>query len=159
VAQLLAEGEKGDFGIHTEMMVDGIMRLHQAGKVTNHKGVYDGFSRLHLRCRESRALRVDAPQSEIRMLPVMQVNDPAVIRRNRRMTSINSALAVDLSGQVMADAIGPRQYSGVGGHELFVMGAHWGREGKSVICLHSTARRRGKRILDHRRYVGRTGRG
>ena len=44
VAQLLAAGEKGDFGIHTEMFVDGIMHLHQAGKVSNHKGVFDGFS-------------------------------------------------------------------------------------------------------------------
>jgi acyl-CoA hydrolase len=76
---------------------------------------------------------------EVRMLPVMQVNDPAVIRCNRRMISINGAIAVDLSGQVMADTIGPRQYSGVGGHELFVIGAHDSEEGKSVICLHSTA--------------------
>jgi acyl-CoA hydrolase len=73
------------------------------------------------------------------MLPVAQVNDPAIIRRNRRMVSVNGALAVDLSGQVMADTIGARQYSGVGGHELFVIGAHDAEGGRSIICLHSTA--------------------
>jgi acyl-CoA hydrolase len=62
------------------------------------------------------------------------------------MVSINGALAVDLSGQVMADTIGPRQYSGVGGHELFVMGAHDSENGKSFICLHSTARSAGQRV-------------
>jgi acyl-CoA hydrolase len=55
------------------------------------------------------------------------------------MVSINGAIAVDLNGQVMADTIGPRQYSGVGGHELFVIGAHDSEEGRSIICLHSTA--------------------
>jgi acyl-CoA hydrolase len=55
------------------------------------------------------------------------------------MVSVNGALAVDLSGQVMADTIGARQYSGVGGHELFVIGAHDAEGGKSIICLHSTA--------------------
>jgi acyl-CoA hydrolase len=56
------------------------------------------------------------------------------------MVSINGAIAIDVAGQVTAEAIGARQYSGVGGHELFVMGAHDSREGKSIICLHSTAR-------------------
>jgi acyl-CoA hydrolase len=60
--------------------------------------------------------------------------------------SINGALAVDLSGQVMADTHGPRQYSGVGGHELFVVGAGESSEGKSFVCLHSTSRVDGKTI-------------
>jgi acyl-CoA hydrolase len=140
VAQLLAEGGKGDFGIHTEMLVDGIMRLHKAGKVSNHKGVHDGFSVCTF-AAGSRALYEWMDRNpEVRMLPVMQVNDPAVIRRNRKMVSINGAIAIDVAGQVTAEAIGARQYSGVGGHELFVMGAHDSREGKSIICLHSTAR-------------------
>ncbi len=146
VAQLLAEGKKSDFGIHTEMMVDGIMHLHQAGKVTNHKGVYDGFS-VATFAAGSRALYDWMNENpEVRLLPVAQVNDPAVIRRNRRMVSINGALAVDLSGQIMADTLGPRQYSGVGGHELFIIGAHEAPEGKSLICLHSTARVDGKLV-------------
>jgi acyl-CoA hydrolase len=139
VAQRLAEGGKGDFGIHTEMFVDGIMHLHRAGKVTNHKGVFDGFSIATFGAGSAELYRWMHRNPEVRMLPVMQVNDPAVIRANRRMVSINGAIAVDLGGQVMADTVGPRQYSGVGGHELFVIGAHDSDEGRSIICLHSTA--------------------
>jgi acyl-CoA hydrolase len=144
VASLLADGRKGDFGIHTEMVVDGVMHLHRAGKVTNRKGIYDGFS-IGTFAAGSRALydwMHDNP--EVRLLPVAQVNDPAIIRQNRRMTSINGALAIDVAGQVMADSIGPRQYSGVGGHELFVMGAHACPDGRSFICLHATATVRGQ---------------
>ncbi len=143
VAQLLSDGDKGDFGIHTEMMVDGIMHLHHAGKVSNHKGIFDGFS-VSTFAAGSKALYgwMDRNQ-EVRMLPVAQVNDPAIIRLNRRMVSINGALSVDLSGQTMADTIGPEQYSGVGGHELFVIGAHDSPDGKSIIGLHSTARVKG----------------
>ncbi|MBI4516967.1 MAG: 4-hydroxybutyrate CoA-transferase [Deltaproteobacteria bacterium] len=147
VATFLAEGQKGDFGIHSEMIVDGIMQLHQAGKITNHKGIYDGFS-IGTFAAGSRAL-YDwmADNHQVRLLPVAQVNDPAVIRQNRRMTSVNGALAVDVSGQVMADTIGSRQYSGVGGHELFVIGAHDSPEGRSIICLHSTVQlKSGERV-------------
>jgi acyl-CoA hydrolase len=146
VAQLLAAGKKGDFGIHTEMMVDGIMHLHQAGKVSNHKGVYDGFSVATFGAGSRALYQWMDGNPEVRMLPVAQVNDPAIIRLNRRMVSINGALAVDLSGQVMADTVGPRQYSGVGGHELFVIGAHDSEGGKSIICLHATANVGGKTI-------------
>ena len=139
VAQILAAGPKGDFGIHTEMFVDGIMHLHQAGKVSNHKGVFDGFSVATFAAGSSELYRWLDRNPEVRMLPVQQVNDPAIIRRNRRMVSINGAIAIDLAGQVMADTIGPRQYSGVGGHELFVIGAHDSEGGRSIICLHSTA--------------------
>jgi acyl-CoA hydrolase len=146
VAQLLASGAKGDFGIHTEMLVDGIMHLHLAGKVSNHKGVFDGFSIATFAAGSAALYRWMHRNPEVRLLPVAQVNDPAIIRLNRRMVSINGALAVDLNGQVMADTIGPRQYSGVGGHELFVVGAHDAVDGKSVICLHSTATADGRRV-------------
>ena len=140
VAQLLADGPKGDLGIHTEMMVDGIMRLHQAGKVTNRKGVHDGYSVCTFAAGSRALYRWMDGNPALRMLPVLETNDPAVIRRNRKMVSINGAIAVDLAGQVTADTIGARQYSGVGGHELFVTGAHDSPGGKSVICLRSTVR-------------------
>ncbi len=146
VAGLLADGGKGDFGIHTEMFVDGIMRLHAAGKVTNHKGIFDGFSISTFGAGSPELYRWMHRNPEVRMLPVMQVNDPAVIRQNRRMVSINGAIAIDLTGQVMADTIGPRQYSGVGGHELFVIGAHDSLDGRSIICLHSTATVNGETV-------------
>jgi acyl-CoA hydrolase len=146
VAQLLAAGAKSDFGIHTEMMVDGIMHLHQAGKVTNHKGVYDGFSIATFGAGSNALYRWMDHNPEVRMLPVFQVNDPFVIRQNRQMVSINGALAVDLSGQVMADTVGARQYSGVGGHELFIIGARDSPGGKSILCLRSTAQIQGKAV-------------
>jgi len=139
VAELLATGTKGDFGIHTEMIVDGIRRLHEAGKVTNHKGVYDGFSIGTFAAGSKQLYQWMDGNPEVRMLPVAQVNDPGIIGQNRRMVSINGALAVDLAGQIMADTIGARQYSGVGGHELFVMGARNSHGGKSIVCLHSAA--------------------
>ncbi len=146
VAQLLAAGSKGDFGIHTEMMVDGIMHLHKAGKVTNQKGIYDGYS-IATFAAGSRVLYDWMDRNpEVRLLPVGEVNDPAIIRRNRRMVSINGALGIDLSGQIMADTIGSRQYSGVGGHELFVVGAGESTGGKSIICLHASATVDSKRI-------------
>ena len=146
VAQLLAEGKKGDFGIHTEMLTDGVMHLHQAGKVTNDKGVYDGFSVGTFAAGSQALYRWLDHNNEVRLLPVPMVNDPAIIRRNRKMVSINAALAVDLAGQVMADTLGPQQYSGVGGQELFVMGSRDSVGGKSTICLHATANVQGRTI-------------
>jgi acyl-CoA hydrolase len=82
----------------------------------------------------------------VRILPVGDVNDGWVLRQLPRLTSINGALAVDLAGQVAADAIGGRQYSGAGGHESFVMGAGLAPEGRSFLCLRSTATVGGKRV-------------
>lgn len=140
VAQLLAEGSGGDYGIHSEMFTDGLMQLHRAGKVSNRKGVYDGFS-VATFAMGSRALYdwLDGNE-EVRFLPVEFVNEPGLIARNRRMISINGALSVDLGGQVVADCIGGRQHSGIGGHEDFVTGAGYAPEGRSLLCLPSTAR-------------------
>jgi acyl-CoA hydrolase len=146
IADLLAAGPLGDFGVHSEMIADGVKLLHEAGKVTNRKGLYDGVT------VGTFALGSDALYSwlddnpVVRMLPVTAVNDPALLRRLRRFVSLNGALAVDLFGQVAADRIGGRQYSGVGGHESFVMGASEAPGGKSVLCLKSTATVGGKRI-------------
>jgi acyl-CoA hydrolase len=107
--------------------------------VSNHKGVFDGFSISTFAAGSAELYRWMDRNPEVRMLPVAEVNDPAIIRRNRRMVSINGAMAIDLTSQVMADTLGRRQYSGVGGHELFVIGAHDCPDGKSIICLHSTA--------------------
>lgn len=139
VVKILAEGGGGDYGIHSEMFTTGLMKLHQSGKVTNRKGIYDGFSvaTFALGTEELHAWLDE--QSAVRFLPVDIVNDPAVIARNRRMISINGALAVDLAGQLAADTINGRQFSGIGGHEDFVCGASFGEGGHSIICLPSTA--------------------
>jgi acyl-CoA hydrolase len=139
VAELLCAAPKGDYGIHTEMMVDGIMRLHQAGKVVNRKGHLDGWSLCTFAGGGAELYRWLDGNPVVRMLPVGVTNDPARMALNRRFTSINAALAVDLRGQIVADGIGGRQYSGIGGHETFTMGARQAPDGKSIICLRSTA--------------------
>jgi acyl-CoA hydrolase len=140
VARMLAEGTGGDYGIHSEMFTDGLMRLHQTGKVTNRKGIHDGYS-VATFAMGSRAL-YDwlADNRDVRFLPVDQVNEPGLIARNRQVISINGALSVDLVGQVVADRIGDREHSGIGGHEDFVTGAAFSEGGRSLICLPSTAK-------------------
>jgi acyl-CoA hydrolase len=146
IARRLAAGPLGDFGIHTEMIADGVMHLHQADKVTNRKGLYDGVTvgTFALGSTDLYAWLADNPL--VRILPVSAVNDPALHRRLRRFVSVNGALTIDLAGQVAADHIAGRQYSGVGGHEAFVTGASEATGGKSFLCLKSTATVAGERI-------------
>ncbi len=146
VAAELARGPLGGFGVHSEMFTTGLMRLHQAGKVTNDaKGMFDGVSVTTFALGVSELYRWLDGNSDVAFLPVDMVNDPTVISRNANLVSINGALAVDLYGQVMADSIDGRQISGVGGHEDFVAGAELHLDARSLICLRSTAVRDGRR--------------
>jgi acyl-CoA hydrolase len=146
LAEILATSPGGDYGVHSEMFTTGLMHLHLAGKVTNRKGVYDGVS-IATFAMGSRELYdwLDG-QPAVRFLPVSRVNDPSLIARNRRMISLNGALSVDLAGQIVADAIGRRQHSGIGGHEDFVAGASASPGGHSIVCLPSTAQADGGRV-------------
>jgi acyl-CoA hydrolase len=146
IARILARGPDGDYGIHTEMISDGVMALHQAGKVTNRKGLYDGVSVATFALGSAALYRWLDGNADVRMLPVSATNEPALLRRLRRFVSVNACLAVDLFGQVAADHVGGRQYSGIGGAESFVVGASEAPEGKSVLCLKSTAMVAGTRI-------------
>jgi acyl-CoA hydrolase len=146
IARLLAQSPLGRFGIHTEMISDGVMHLHRAGKVANQKGLYDGLSVATFALGSAALYTWLDGNPAVRMLPVSAVNDPALLRRLSRFVSINGALAVDVLGQVAADHIGGRQYSGVGGHESFVMGAREAPGGKSFVCLMSTATVGGRRV-------------
>jgi acyl-CoA hydrolase len=139
IAQMLADGPGGDYGVHSEMFTDGLMHLHRAGKVSNRKGLHDGLS-IATFAMGTRALYdwLDGNEA-VRFLPVDQVNEPGLIARNRRMISINGALSIDLVGQVVADRIGEREHSGIGGHEDFVTGAALSEGGRSLICLPATA--------------------
>ena len=87
----------------------------------------------------------DNPQ--VLMLDIAYVNDTAVIRRNPKVTAINSAIEVDLTGQVCADSIGTRQYSGVGGQMDFIRGASLSEGGKPIIALPSTTSRGESKIV------------
>jgi acyl-CoA hydrolase len=143
IARLLASGTRGDFGIHTEMLVDGVRLLHEAGLVTNRKGSYDGLTVCTFGMGSEALYEWAQNEPAVRFLPVSATNLPAAVGRNRRMVSINGALSIDLHGQVVADTLAGRQYSGVGGHESFVTGAREAEDGISVVCLHSTFERNG----------------
>jgi acyl-CoA hydrolase len=145
VANRLAEGPGGGYGVHSEMFTDGLMRLHQAGKVTNaDKGVFPGVSVTTFALGSAELYRWLDRNEQVAFVPVEVVNDPGVIARNARLVSINGALSVDLYGQVVADSIDGRQISGVGGHEDFVAGAETRLDAHSLICLHSTVTVEGK---------------
>jgi acyl-CoA hydrolase len=145
VATLLAEGPGGDYGVHSEMFTTGLMRLHEAGKVTNRKGVYDGRSIATFAAGTADLYRWLDGNHEVAFLPVGIVNCPEVIAENRKAVTINAALAVDVHGQVVADTIGGAQFSGIGGHEDFVAGAGLELEDRSLLCLPSTYERDGIR--------------
>ncbi|MGK2950572.1 MAG: acetyl-CoA hydrolase/transferase family protein [Acidimicrobiales bacterium] len=142
VAGLLAEGGGGDYGVHSEMFTTGLMRLHQAGKVTNaRKGTFDGVS-VSTFAGGTRALYDWLHENrDVAFLPVDVVNSPEAIARNRCMVTINAAMAVDIQGQVVADTISAVQYSGIGGHEDFVAGPALSLEDRSLLCLPSTLTR------------------
>jgi acyl-CoA hydrolase len=146
IARLLSGRPMSGFGIHTEMISDGVMRLHEAGKVTNRKPLYDGVSVATFALGSAKLYAWLDGNPSVRMLPVTEVNDASVLCRLPRLTSINGALSIDLAGQVAADSVGGRQYSGAGGHESFILGAATAPEGRSFLCLKSTAKVGGTRV-------------
>jgi acyl-CoA hydrolase len=138
VAALLAEGGGGDYGVHSELFTPGLMRLHQAGKVTNRKGQFDGVSVATFAAGNKELYDWLDGNDEVAFLPVDVVNSPGVIRRNRLPVTINGAIAVDIHGQVVADTIDGAQYSGIGGHQDFVSGPGLLIAARSLLCLPST---------------------
>ena len=135
---LLAEGEGGGYGVHSEMFTTGLMRLHQSGKVLNQKGQFDGVSVTTFAFGTEELYTWLDSNEEVAFLPVEVVNSPDIIGANRLAITVNGALAVDIHGQVVADTIGGRQFSGIGGHEDFVAGPGLSLEARSLICMPST---------------------
>ena len=140
-------GTHKDLGIHTELFSDGIIDLVERGiingeKKTLHYGkIVAGFILGSQRLYE---YVHDNPIFE--MHPTEYVNDPFIIAQNDNMVAINSAIEVDLTGQVCADSIGPRPYSGVGGQIDFIYGSARARGGLPIIALPSTLTKNGARI-------------
>jgi acetyl-CoA hydrolase len=135
--------DKRDLGIHTELFSDGVVELYEAGVITNErKTLHAGkmIAGFLLGTRRLYDFVDDNPVVELH--PTEYVNDPRVIAQNDRMVSINSAIEVDLTGQVCADSIGTRLYSGTGGQLDFTRGAARSRGGKPIIALPSTAETR-----------------
>ncbi len=132
--------EKRDLGIHTEMFADGVVELFEAGVVTNQaKTLHKGKLVATFLMGTEKLYRFVDNNPQVAMFPIEYANDPFVISQNHRMVSINSALQVDLNGQVCAETIGYTQYSGVGGQVDFVRGCSRAPGGKSIIALPATA--------------------
>jgi acyl-CoA hydrolase len=152
IVKLLAEGDGGDYGVHSEMFTTGLMELHKAGKVTNtRKGQFDGMSITTFAAGTPELYEWLDGNDLVRFLPVEIVNSPEVISRNRRMVTINGALAVDLHGQVVADTLFGHQFSGIGGHEDFVSVSGLQIEDRSLVCFRSSTKVDGQpasRIVD-----------
>ena len=147
-AVLAGLGGHRDLGIHSEMFSDGVIDLVRRGVVTGrHKRTHPGkiVATFLLGTRRLYDFVDDNPQ--VVMVDVAYVNDTAVIRRNPKVTAINSAIEIDLTGQVAADSIGTRQYSGVGGQMGFMRGAALSPGGKPIIALPSRTSRGEPRIV------------
>lgn len=136
-----------ELGVHTEMFSDGVVDLVERGVITNsRKKVHPGklVATFIMGSRKVYDFVDDNPQ--VIVSDVGYVNDTAVIRRNPRVTAINSAIEVDLTGQICADSIGTKHYSGVGGQMDFIRGASLSEEGKPIIALPSTTAKGVSRI-------------
>lgn len=132
--------DRRDLGIHTEMFSDGIIPLVESGVITNaRKTLHRGkiVASFVLGTRKLYEFIDNNPLIEFH--PTEYTNDPFIIAQNDRMVAINSALEIDLTGQVCADSLGEMFYSGIGGQVDFVRGASRSRGGKPIIALPSTA--------------------
>ncbi|HNB59342.1 MAG TPA: acetyl-CoA hydrolase/transferase C-terminal domain-containing protein [Phycisphaerales bacterium] len=139
-AVLARLGNKHDLGVHSEMFSDGLIPLITGGVVTNrHKRIHPGRTVTSFVTGSRRLFDFVDRNPLVEFHPCDRTNNTAIIRRNPRVTAINSAIQVDLTGQVCADSIGHRIYSGFGGQMDFIRGAALSEAGKPIIALPSTA--------------------
>lgn len=151
-AVLASLGNHRDLGIHTEMFSDGILPLIESGVITDEKKEIHPGKVVSTFIWGTRALYDFADDNpRIMLRDVAYTNDTAVIRQNPKVTAINSAIEVDLTGQVNADTIGMHQYSGVGGQMDFIRGASLSEGGKPIIALPSVTRSGISRIVTYLR--------
>ncbi|MFT3745220.1 MAG: acetyl-CoA hydrolase/transferase C-terminal domain-containing protein [Pyrinomonadaceae bacterium] len=137
-----------DLGIHTEMFSDGLINLVESGVVNGSKKVkHPGKIVSGFVMGTRRVYDFIDDNQQVLMLDIAYVNDTAVIRRNPKVIAVNSAIEVDMTGQVCADSIGIYQYSGVGGQMDFIRGASLSEGGKPIIALPSTTKRGESKIV------------
>ncbi|MBN2548213.1 MAG: acetyl-CoA hydrolase/transferase family protein [Anaerolineales bacterium] len=131
--------DKKDLGIHTELFSDGVIDLVESGVMTGaRKSIHPGKIIAGFILGTTRLYEWVDDNPLIELHPTEYINDPFVIAQNDRMVAINSAIEVDLTGQVCADSIGPKLYSGVGGQLDFVYGSARSKGGIPIIALPST---------------------
>ncbi|MBP1655052.1 MAG: acetyl-CoA hydrolase/transferase [Bacteroidetes bacterium] len=134
-------------GIHTELFSDGIIDLVERGIIDGEmKTLHPGKIIAGFMLGTKRLYRFVHDNPVVELHPTEYINDPFVIARNDRMVAINSAIEVDLTGQVCSDSIGPRLYSGVGGQVDFIYGASRSKGGVPIIALPAAAAIQGKRV-------------
>lgn len=132
--------DRNDLGIHTEMFSDGVMRLTKQGVITgNRKTIHQGKIIGSFAAGSHELFRFMDNNPQIEMHPSDYTNDPRVVAKHENIVAINAAIEIDLTGQAVADSIGERLYSGIGGHADFMRGAAMARGGKPVLALPSTA--------------------
>ncbi len=132
--------EKRDLGVHTELFSDGVMRLVERGVITGaRKSLHPGKIIAGFVLGSETLYRWLHENPQVALYPTEYVNDPCIIGQNYRQVAINGAIEVDLTGQVCADSIGPRFFSGVGGQVDFIYGAARSEGGLPIIALPSTA--------------------
>jgi acyl-CoA hydrolase len=149
-ATLAALSDHQRLGIHTEMFTDGMVDLVERGVVTGEmKRIHPGkmVASFALGTRRLYDFLDDNPS--VAMLDVAYTNDTAVIRRNPKVSAINGAIEVDLTGQAVSDSIGDRIHSGVGGQMDFIRGAALSEGGKPIIALKSTTTGGDSRIVSY----------
>ncbi|MCB9858369.1 MAG: GNAT family N-acetyltransferase [Phycisphaerales bacterium] len=130
-----------DLGVHTEMFTDGIVDLARSGVVNgSKKSHHQGKIVASIVMGTRKVYDFIHENPDVELYPVDYVNDPFNIAKHDYMTAINTAIEVDLTGQVCADSIGDRFYSGIGGQVDFIRGSARARYGRPIICLPSTAR-------------------
>lgn len=137
-AVLAQLGNHKDLGVHTEMFSDGLLPLVKSGVVNNKKKQIDigkCVASFLMGSQELYDFIDDNPM--VAMMDVRHTNSVPIIRQNEKVTAINSALAVDITGQVCADSIGIKHYSGVGGQIDFIRGAGYSKGGKPIIAMPS----------------------
>src|SRR5262249_39953082 len=146
VCELLADSQISDLGVHTEMFVDSIVSLYEAGKVTGAHKATNRYQRASPFPPGSQHMYDFLTHNPACFAgPVDYTNLPHRIMQNDRVISICNAAQIDLTGQACSESAGIRQISGTGGQLQFVRGAYASREGKSFLCLASTYERDGKR--------------
>lgn len=133
--------EKRDLGIHTEMFSDGAIELVEKGIINNEKKtLHPGKMVASFVLGSHNLFDFIDNNPAIEFHPSHYVNDPSVIAKNDNMVAINSAIQIDLTGQVCADSLGHKIYSGIGGQVDFIRGAAHAKNGKPIIALPSTAK-------------------
>lgn len=133
--------DRRDLGVHTELLSDGVVSLVEAGVITNErKTLHPGKCIAGFILGSQRVFDWSHNNPIVELHPTDYVNDPFIIAQNDKMISINSAIQIDLTGQVCADSIGESFYSGIGGQVDFTRGAARAKGGKPIIALPSTAR-------------------